>query len=102
MSLREPPLRYTQGMSLDDTHPESLRVQGEVLRGLTGPERLRAACELMALAYEVTRAGLRDRFPDASEDQLDEEHYRLVFGSEVARKVLDHRRQISASRGDAA
>lgn len=89
-------------MSLDDTHPDSLRAQGEVIRGLTGAERLRAAFELTALAYEVTRAGLRDRLPGASEEQLDEEHYRLVFGSEVARQVLDHRRQVRASRGDAA
>lgn len=89
-------------MSVDDTHPESLRVQGDVLRGLTGPERLRAAFELTALAYQATRAGLRDRFPGASDDQLDEEHYRLMFGPELARKVLDYRRQIGVSRGGAA
>ena len=89
-------------MSPDDTHPGSRRAEGDVLRSLTGPQRFQAACELTMLAYQVTRAGLRDRFPEATEEQLDEEHYRLVFGPEVARTVLDYRRQLRAARGEDA
>lgn len=87
-------------MSLDDTHPDSRRAEGDVLRSLTGPQRFQAACELTMLTYQVTRAGLRDRFPGASEEQLDEEHYTLVFGAELARTVLDYRRKVRAAGGN--
>jgi hypothetical protein len=87
-------------MPLDDTSPDSHRVHGDVLRSLTGAQRLQAASDLTLLAFQVTRAGLRDRHPGASEEQLDAEHYRLVFGAELAGKVLEYRRRLRQSRSE--
>ena len=88
-------------MPLDDTNPDSHRVHGDVLRRLTGAQRIQAASDLTLLAYQVTRAGLRDRLPGASEEQLDAEHYRLVFGADLAGKVLEYRRRVRRSRDEA-
>jgi hypothetical protein len=85
-------------MMRDEMDPDSLRVQGEVLRRLSGPEKFAAACEMTTFAMRLTRAGIKARWPEATEEQLNEEHYRLVFGSEVAREVLEYRRQRRAAR----
>jgi hypothetical protein len=65
-----------------------------------GSQRIQAASDLTLLAYQVTRAGLRDRLPGASEEELDEAHYRLVFGVELAGRVLEYRRRLRRSRGE--
>lgn len=81
-------------MALDDTSPTSQRVLTEVIRNMSGPERLRAACELSQFAIDLTRAGIRDRLGDVSEELVDAEHYRLVYGGELADAVLAYRRRV--------
>jgi hypothetical protein len=41
-----------------------------ILRGMTPEQRLDKAFELSQLVRELTLRGLRDRFPDASEEEL--------------------------------
>jgi hypothetical protein len=42
-----------------------------ILRGMTPPERLRKAWELTEATRELLRVGLRRRFPEASEAEID-------------------------------
>ena len=81
-------------MGPHDTDPESLRVQIEVMRGISGPEKLRFASDLTVFAHALTLAGIRARMPEATPEQVEEEHYRLVLGRELADKVLAYRRQL--------
>lgn len=87
---------------MNDTDPESLRVQGEVLRRLTGPERFAAACEMTLFAQRLTRAGIRARWPGATEAQVEAEHYRLAFGPALAREILDYRDRRKAPPSESA
>ena len=50
-------------------HPNRKRYI-EVLRRMTPEQRLMKALELSEMSRELTRAGLRERFPDASEEEI--------------------------------
>lgn len=50
-------------------HPNRKRYI-EVLRCMTPEQRLMKALELSEMSRELTRAGLRERFPDASEEEI--------------------------------
>lgn len=85
-------------MGLQDTDPEALRVQMQVLRGMSGQEKLKFASDLTVFAHELTLAGIRARNPKATPEQVEEEHYRLVLGRALADEVLAYRRKL---RGEA-
>ena len=54
-----------------DKHQRDLhRVQIEVLRRMTAEERLRKALELGDWTRQLFKQGLRERFPEASEEEL--------------------------------
>jgi hypothetical protein len=50
-------------------HPNRKRYV-EVLRRMTPEQRLMKALELSETSRELTRAGLRERFPDATEEDI--------------------------------
>lgn len=50
-------------------HPNRTRYI-ETLRRMTPEQRLMKALELSEMSRELTRAGLRERFPNASEDEI--------------------------------
>jgi hypothetical protein len=50
-------------------HPNRKRYV-EVLRRMTPEQRLMKALELSEMSRELTRAGLRERFPDATEEDI--------------------------------
>jgi hypothetical protein len=65
------------------TPEDAVARQIELYRAMTGQERLRIALELHALACEVARAGIRHRFPEADEAEVDR---RLRQRLELARE----------------
>jgi hypothetical protein len=57
--------------------PESaLQFQIECYRKMTGEQRLETALELHALSCQVAREGIRRRFPNAGDEEV-ERHLRL-------------------------
>jgi len=64
-----------------------LRIQRDILRRMTPAERLRAVCDLNRAADTMAVAGIRARFPEASDREV---FLRLAvrkLGSDLARRV---------------
>lgn len=89
-------------MGMEDTGPEARRVWAEVLRRLTGPEKLAAVSSLTSFVHSLARAGLRERMPGATEGELEAAWFRLVLGRDLADKVLDYRREVRGRRSASA
>jgi Rv0078B-related antitoxin len=70
---------YHPVVPLSDTSPNAKRVQLEVLRGLSGEQRLLTALEMSDLTRELARAGIRDAHPEWTEAQVKRELLRLAF-----------------------
>lgn len=66
-------------MAISDTTPEAAAVQLEILRKMTGEQRMMLAYEMSMFARELAKAGIRHRYPDWSEAQVDREWLRLAF-----------------------
>lgn len=62
-----------------DTSPAASAIQLEVLRTLTGADRLRLALEMSEVARSLTLARLRRQHPDWSEADLKRELIRYAF-----------------------
>jgi hypothetical protein len=72
---------------LSDTSPEARRVQLEALRRLSGSERVAMAFEMSESARALTEAGIRDRHPDWSDEQVHTELMVRMLGRRLASKV---------------
>jgi hypothetical protein len=55
---------------ISDTHPEAERVQIEGLRAMTPARRIRILDELSMTVRTLALAGIRHRFPNASEGEM--------------------------------
>jgi len=64
---------------MNDTSPEAAFRQVEVLRKLTGEERMGIAFEMSDMARELSLTRLREEHPDWSEAQLKRELLRYAF-----------------------
>jgi hypothetical protein len=62
-----------------DTNPAAQAVQLEILRGMSGEQRILLALEMSLFARELARAGIQREHPDWSEKQVDRELLRLAF-----------------------
>lgn len=49
------------------------RTRWETLRKISGEERVRLACRLTDLCFEITRQGIRDQHPTWNPDQVERE-----------------------------
>jgi hypothetical protein len=65
--------------TVKDTSPDATLRQVEILRKLTGAERLRTAFEMSDMARELSLTRLRDEHPDWSEARLKRELLRYAF-----------------------
>lgn len=63
-----------------DTSPSAARLQEEILRRFSPGERLRMAFEMSEFARSLSRAGLRNRRPELSEVELDDEMLKMLYG----------------------
>lgn len=89
-------------MEPQDTTPEAKREQAARWAAMSGAERLRYASELTRMAHELTRAGIRQRMPDATEAEREWEYFRLVLGDDLARRVFEHREKVGFRRPEQA
>lgn len=66
-------------MPLGDTSIEAQAIQLEILRAMTGEQRLLLAFEMSLFARDFARAGIRQEHPDWSETRVARELLRLTF-----------------------
>ena len=66
-------------MPIRDTTSEAQAVQDEILRAMTGEQRMILAFEMSLFARELARAGIRHEHPDWTEDRVARELIRLAF-----------------------
>jgi len=70
-----------------DTHPQMEALQIELWRHASPTRKMHMLAQLNASARTLALAGLRSRFPNASEDELRYQIAVLLLGEELARKV---------------
>ena len=73
-----------------DTHPEAEKVQIAGLRSLPPWRKLEMVSDLTMTARKLALAGLRERFPAASPEELHRRLATLCLGPELATKVYGH------------
>jgi hypothetical protein len=71
-----------------DTDPEAHALQIELMRGLGGPGRVELLISMSEQAREVSRAGIRARHPEYSEEQVHLALARLILGDELYREAF--------------
>jgi hypothetical protein len=75
---------------LTDTHPESDRVQIELLRKKTVSERFALVRSLTAFTIDLSRRAIARANPDLSPDELRIKYIELVYGKELSQRVRDY------------
>lgn len=71
-----------------DTTEDARSVHLEILRRMSGPERVAMAFELSDTARALTEAGIRLRHPEATEAQVHDELLTVLLGRELAERVV--------------
>lgn len=74
-------------MTISDTTPDAQAKRDELLRAMSGRERLRIAQELTLGVQQLAFAGLRQRYPDLPDDDLWLKLAARRLGVDVVRKV---------------
>ncbi len=74
-------------MALSDTTSEVQAKRDELLRAMSGEERLRVVQELTLGVQQLAFAGLRQRHPDLPDDELWLKLAARRLGADVFRKV---------------
>ncbi len=70
-----------------DTHPEAERVHIEILRAMPSWRKFQLVNDLIITGRKLTLAGLRERFPAASPEELHRRLATLCLGAKLATKV---------------
>lgn len=70
-----------------DTSIEARSVHLDILRRMSGPERVAMAFEMSDTARSVAEAGIRLRHPDATDEQVHDELLAVLLGRELAERV---------------
>jgi len=78
-----------------DTSPEALAVQTELYRRMGAPRRLATMYRLNAMVRSLAMAGIRQRHPAYTEDQVKWAYQRLILGDELIRRVYPQRELIA-------
>lgn len=72
---------------LTDTHPDAKQVLLELLRRTPGWRKLELMGQLNQMVCTLALNGLRERYPDESEDELHRRLADLLLGEELAEKA---------------
>ena len=75
------------GDMLSDTHPDAEKVQLAILRSMPLWRKFRLINDLIVTGRKLSLAGLRERFPRASAEELHRRLASLLLGPELADKV---------------
>jgi len=78
---------------LSDTHPDAERVQIELLRQMTGVQRLRKALDLTAVLVNSSRRNIAALNPGLNPQELDVKCVELYYGKELADQLRNYLRQ---------
>jgi hypothetical protein len=70
-----------------DTHPKMEELQVKLLREVPAYRKMEMLISLNASAQELALAGLRRRFPNASQNELRRRLADILLGRDLARKV---------------
>ena len=70
-----------------DTTPEAWAVQLEILRRMTGPERVAMAFEMSEAARTLSEAGIRHRHPEWNEGRVRDALMEMLLGLDLANAV---------------
>jgi hypothetical protein len=70
-----------------DTTREAWEAQIEMLRAMTGEQRVGIALRLTRLARDASRAGIRARHPEYADDQVHRAFFRMLHGDEATLAV---------------
>ena len=81
---------------LGDTDPVQLDRYRERLRAMSPAQRLEIAAGLTRATRDLAEAGIRSRHPGASEAEVRWRFAALLYGPEIARRVLG---DLPAGRG---
>jgi hypothetical protein len=79
--------------TMDDLKRRSLELQYERLRAASPAEKLEAAAEQRRISTELARAGLRARFPDLDDEQIEQKRGELTFGADAWRNICERRQR---------
>ncbi len=71
-----------------DTHPEIEALQIELWRKASPTRKMQMLAQMNAFARELAMAGLRSRYPHATEAELRYRLAVLLYGEELARKIF--------------
>jgi len=69
-------------MSISDTSPEAAAVQREILRGMTGEQRMKLAFKLTDFMRRSALSRIRSEHPEWTEWQVKRELLRIAFHPE--------------------
>ena len=71
-----------------DTHPKIEAIQIQLWREASPTRKMNMVAQLNATVRLLALSGLRSRFPQASESELQRRLADLILGDELARKVF--------------
>jgi len=74
-------------VAITDTHPETERILTGLLRQLPAWRKLQMMAELNQTANQLAMEGLREKYPHASESELQRHLADLLLGPELALKA---------------
>ena len=72
---------------ISDTHPEAERIHIEGLRAMSPARRIRILDELSKTVRTLALAGIRQRFPHASEGEMRLHLATIYLGRELAARI---------------
>ncbi len=70
-----------------DTTPQAWAAQLAMLRRMSGEQRVAIALRLTRVAREASRAGIRARHPEYSEDEARRAFFRMLHGDATTLRV---------------
>jgi hypothetical protein len=73
-----------------DTHPKAERMQIEFIRRMPMWKKLSIVDGLNETVKTLAITGIKQRFPNATPEQVKRMLAELMLGAELARKVYDH------------
>jgi hypothetical protein len=74
-----------------DTSPDASRRQTEILRRMSGSDRVEMALRMSEAARELTVTGIRHRHPDWTDEQVHHALLQQLHGPEVANAIRSSR-----------
>ncbi len=82
-----------------DTSPEAQRVQDDIYRRMSPAQKLRLVFELQEIGKHLVMAGLRTRYPQASEEEIRHLWARQHLGDQLYEEVYGSRGNLGPSKG---